>query len=426
MNLVVFQDAKRIGLLAGTSDRGVVFRYDKEYPASPDARSLSLSLPIQSDEFSSKECLPFFTGLLPDGDLKRKISEFLHVSESSTIKLLEALGGECAGAVTLINKEYYSADSQVNPVLPFENRYRKIDEIELSAMVEQMEQRPLLTGHQELRLSLAGAQQKLPLARFDGVWYLPLDGSLSTHILKPSRYPYPNLAVNEYICMQAASLCGLPVPSTELFLLDKTPIYVIERYDRKLLSEKPPIVERIHQEDSCQALCIMPDRKYESDGGPGFSRIISLVNDHLIAPILDIRTLLALIVFNFLMGNCDAHGKNISFLYPRQGKGRIQPAMLAPLYDLVSTTVYEGFTPKLSMKIGGEYNIDRIKRNHFILLGEDVHIGRPYMEKLLDTMSISVSRALDKISLFFDVPMKEPLISTMRDQVEKRIKQIES
>lgn len=177
MNLVVFQDAKRIGLLAGTSDRGVVFRYDKEYPASPDARSLSLSLPIQSDEFSSKECLPFFTGLLPDGDLKRKISEFLHVSESSTIKLLEALGGECAGAVTLINKEYYSADSQVNPVLPFENRYRKIDEIELSAMVEQMEQRPLLTGHQELRLSLAGAQQKLPLARFDGVWYLPLDGS---------------------------------------------------------------------------------------------------------------------------------------------------------------------------------------------------------------------------------------------------------
>lgn len=226
--------------------------------------------------------------------------------------------------------------------------------------------------------------------------------------------------------MQAASLCGLPVPSTELFLLDKTPIYVIERYDRKLLSEKPPIVERIHQEDSCQALCIMPDRKYESDGGPGFSRIISLVNDHLIAPILDIRTLLALIVFNFLMGNCDAHGKNISFLYPRQGKGRIQPAMLAPLYDLVSTTVYEGFTPKLSMKIGGEYNIDRIKRNHFILLGEDVHIGRPYMEKLLDTMSISVSRALDKISLFFDVPMKEPLISTMRDQVEKRIKQIES
>ncbi len=425
MNLVVLQYGEKIGLLAGTSDRGVVFRYDKEYLASSNSRSLSYSLPLRFDEFSSKECLPFFSGLLPDGELKRKISEFLHVSESSTLKLLEALGGECAGSITLVNEEEYRSDSFVSKEVPFESRYRKIEDAELSAMVGRMDQRPLLTGGSALRLSLAGAQQKLPLARFDGDWYLPLDGSPSTHILKPSRYPYPDLAVNEYICMQMASLCDLPVPLTELFFLDEIPVYVIERYDRKLLATNPPVVERLHQEDACQALGIMPDRKYESDGGPSFSHIVSLIHDNTAVPILEIRAILSLAVFNFLIGNCDAHGKNISFLFSKYEKQQNRSATLAPFYDLVSTTVYEGLSAKLSMKIGGEYRIDRIRRNHFISLGEEVQIGRPYMEKLLSSMMLSVSKALERIALLPGIPMKEPLIPTMRDQVGKRIKQIE-
>jgi hypothetical protein len=146
---------------------------------------------------------------------------------------------------------------------------------------------------------------------------------------------------------------------------------------------------------------------------------------HTSIPILAIQTLLSLAIFNFLIGNCDTHGKNISFLYPIQGKPRNRTATLAPLYDLVSTTVYEDLSSKLSMKIGGEYRIDHIRRNHFILFGEEVHVGRPYMEKLLDSMSTAVSRALERIALLSGILMKEPLITTMKEQVEKRVRQIE-
>ncbi|MBI9094243.1 MAG: type II toxin-antitoxin system HipA family toxin [Sphaerochaeta sp.] len=428
MNLVVQQGGEKIGLLCGSSDRGVVFSYDTEYLGSPQARALSHSLALRPEEFSSKECLPFFSGLLPDGEMKRKISEFLHVSESSTLKLLEALGGECAGSITLSKEEEkekeYCAASLVPEELPFESKYRKLVDSELSAMVGRMDYRPLLIGASDLRLSLAGAQQKLALARFEGDWYLPLGGSPSTHILKPSRYPYPDLAVNEYICMQVASLCGLPVPSTEVFLLEGTPVYVIERYDRTLHAGKSLSIERIHQEDACQALGIMPDRKYEFDGGPSFPQIVSLIHDIAASPILGMRTILGLAIFNFLAGNCDAHGKNLSFLYPGQGKDGKRSETLAPLYDLVSTTVYEDLSSKLSMKIGGEYRIERIRRNHFLTLGKDVQVGRPYMEKLLDTMILSVSNALDKIALLAEIPMMEPLVSSMRLQLEHRVRQI--
>lgn len=424
MNLVVLESGTRVGLLVGSADRGVVFSYDTEYLSSDDARALSLSLPLRLEKFSSKECLPFFTGLLPDGDLKRKISEFLHVSESSTLKLLDALGGECAGSVSLINEDVYSSLAVDSKDSTFESRYKKVGNSDLSAMVERMNRRPLLTGASDIRLSLAGAQQKLALARFDDIWYLPLDGAPSTHILKPSREPYPDLAVNEYVCMQVALLCGLPVPRTELFFLEETPFYVIERYDRKLIPGVPQGVKCIHQEDACQALGIMPDRKYESDGGPGLSQIVSLVNAHTGIPILAIRTLLSLAIFNFLIGNCDAHGKNVSFLYPVRGKDSNRSATLAPLYDLVSTTVYEDLSSKLSMRIGGEYRIDHIRRDHFILLGEEAHVGRPYMEKLLDSMSASVLQALERIALLPGIPMKDSLIKTMREQMEKRARQI--
>ncbi len=348
----------------------------------------------------------------------------MHVSESSTLKLLDALGGECAGSVSLINGDAYNASLVDLKSVTLGSRYKKLGNTNLSAMVERMNRRPLLTGASDLRLSLAGAQQKLPLARFEGIWYLPLEGAPSTHILKPSREPYPDLAVNEYVCMQVASLCGLPVPRTELFFLEETPFYVIERYDRKLITGVPQGIKRIHQEDACQALCLMPDCKYESDGGPGFSQILSLVHAHTSVPILAIRTLLSLAIFNFLVGNCDAHVRNISFLYPIQGKPRNRSATLAPLYDLVSTTVYEDLLSKLSMKIGGEYLIDHIRRNHFILLGEEALVGRPYMEKLLDSMSDAVPQALERVALLPGIPRKDSLITTMREQTEKRIRQI--
>ncbi|MDY0290002.1 MAG: HipA N-terminal domain-containing protein [Sphaerochaeta sp.] len=133
MNLVVLEDGTRVGLLAGSADRGVLFSCDREYLSSNDARPLSLSLPLRPEEFPS-----FFTGLLPDGNLKRKISEFLHVAESSTLKLLDILGVECAGSVSLINEDAYSSLAVDPKDSSFESRYRRIEESELSAMVDRI------------------------------------------------------------------------------------------------------------------------------------------------------------------------------------------------------------------------------------------------------------------------------------------------
>ena len=419
MKLHVFNYGTEVGILEGTPDRGILFTYDEAVVSDRSASPLSHSLPLRKEPFTAKECLPFFTGILPDGDLKHKISEYLHVSESSALKLLAALGGECAGTVSL-----YSADENGDVLsaaeLQVNSLYRKLGEGELAGMIERMDQRPLLTSDGDIRLSLAGAQQKISLAQFEGEWFLPLHGSPSTHILKPSRLPFPDLAVNEYACMQAANLCGLPVPETGLIWPGEDPVFVIARYDRSGGSGSSRSIQRVHQEDSCQALGILPDHKYESDGGPGFMDLFSLLNALVSAPVIDIRSLLSLAIYNFLIGNCDAHGKNLAFIRPPAGN-----ANLAPFYDLVSTTVYSDLSTKMSMKIGGEYRIDKIGREHFLKLGDSAGVGSRYMMQLLDSMSDVVSSSFTRLGARADFHRHGRLISRLCSGIEKRSTQIE-
>ncbi len=431
MNLIVRQFDHRIGILSGTPDRGIIFKYDNDYLSRPNAIAISHSLPLDGREYSTRECLPFFTGLLPDGELKRRISDYLHVSESSTLKLLEALGGECAGTISLTNEDEEDLAGSDSTNTKFEARYRKLETAEIASMIDRMAERPLLTIDRDLRLSLAGAQQKISLARFSDMWFLPLHGSPSTHILKPSRDPgassnlLPDLAVNEYFCMQAAKAVGLPVPDTELFFLDGIPVYIIARYDRDLFEAIDsgwiePKVRRIHQEDACQANNIMPDRKYQNDGGPGFAELVTLINECSKAPILDIRILLQAAIFNYLIGNCDAHGKNFSILYG-QTILKANNTRLAPLYDLVSTTAYEGLTTKLSMSIGGEYRIERIRLEHFMRLGAIAGVTEKYMRGLIDSKLIQVPQAIEKASgLSALLPYKD-LTDRIKRQMLERI-----
>ncbi|PKL10089.1 MAG: hypothetical protein CVV51_00515 [Spirochaetae bacterium HGW-Spirochaetae-7] len=106
MRLIVRQFGRRVAILESTPDRGVVFSYDREYLASERAAPLSISLPLRDGEYSQAEAVPFFSGLLPDGDLRRRIADYLHVSAASTLRLLDALGGECAGTVSIERDDY--------------------------------------------------------------------------------------------------------------------------------------------------------------------------------------------------------------------------------------------------------------------------------------------------------------------------------
>lgn len=373
MKLRVYLHENLCGYLYTTADRGIVFCYDDSYLASNGAIPLSISLSLQKKEFSQKECLPYFSGLLPEGEIKRKISSYLHVSESSTVKLLEALGGECAGTVVFSSEDNPIPKLKTEYELSEEN-YTPISDQEIADLIDRMEENPLVFSRKDFRLSLAGAQQKIALAFFGGKWFVPKGNAPSTHIIKPTRQDFPDIAQNEYLCMQIAKIFLDDVATSILLDFCGKKVFCVKRFDRILSGNA---IRRVHQEDMCQALGIMDDKKYQADGDPSVKDMYELLSKISSNPIVDLQKMLSSVVFQFLIGNCDAHGKNFSIL--ENGTS----IYLSTAYDIVSTVVYPSLTRKLSMKIGNEYEIDRITRHHFIELADKIGVKISVFNKIL-------------------------------------------
>jgi serine/threonine-protein kinase HipA len=269
------------------------------------------------------------------------------------------------------------------------NNYELLNGNRLSEFIEKMNTRPLIKADDKLRLSLAGAQEKLALAKINGEWYLPLNGAPSTHILKPTRTgSLSSLAQNEYICMKLAKSFGLPVPDVDLLNIAGKDIFVVERYDR---IKEADSIQRLHQEDFCQALGIMSTSKYQNDGGPGIADIFKTILKVCTVPALESQKFLRYVLFNYLMGNCDSHGKNYSLLYKNN---RVE---LSPLYDVVSTIIYSGLTEKLSMKIGKHYEIQKVTQEDFSLLAESLNIKYSVLSKIFDDFARKYIPAFEEL-----------------------------
>lgn len=408
MKLSVFLGNEKAGSLESRDNRGVIFIYDKNYLMNKNAVPLSASLPLQSEEFSQKQCIPFFSGLLPEEDSRKKIADYLHISETSTLKLLEALGGECAGLISILT-EGDSLFTETSYSLNSEN-YELLDDKKLSAFIEKMNTRPLIKADDKLRLSLAGAQEKLALTKIKGEWYLPLNGAPSTHILKPARTgSLSSLAQNEYICMKLAKSFGLPVPVVDLLKIAGKDVFVIERYDR---IKDGNLIQRLHQEDFCQALGIMSTSKYQNDGGPGIADIFNTITKVCTVPALETQKFLRYVIFNYLMGNCDSHGKNYSLLYKNN---RVE---LSPLYDVVSTVIYPGLTEKLSMKIGKHYEIQKVSKEDFSLLAESLNIKYTIFQKIFDDFGKKYISAFEELKA--DEKVSADILNSIFEVVEIR------
>ena len=385
MKLKVYFGNEKAGSLESTENRGVIFSYDKNYLQNKNAVPLSASLPLQAEEFSQKQCIPFFSGLLPEEDSRKKIADYLHISETSTFKLLEVLGGECAGLISILPEEN-EVPQTVSYSLNSDN-YEPLEPDRLADFIEKMNTRPLMRADENLRLSLAGAQEKLALANLDGKWYLPLNGAPSTHILKPTRTgSLSSLAQNEYACMKLAKSFGLPVPEVDLQNIAGKDVFIVERYDR---IKKEDSVQRLHQEDFCQALGIMSTSKYQNDGGPGIADIFSAIKKNCTVPALETQKFLRYVIFNYLIGNCDSHGKNYSLLFKNK------MIELAPLYDAVSTIIYPGLTDKLSMKIGKHYEIQKVTKEDFSLLAENLDIKGSVISKIFADFATKAHKAFE-------------------------------
>ncbi|MFA6093234.1 MAG: type II toxin-antitoxin system HipA family toxin [Elusimicrobiota bacterium] len=359
------------------------FQYDPNWLSTPGAIPLSLRLPLQQEPSEPGHARGFFANLLPEADVRARIARELGVSESNDFKLLEELGGDCAGALSLL-PEGASPETA--------GEYQLISPKELDRMIEGMPQRPLLRAQEGLRLSLAGAQEKIPVYLKDDRIYLPRGSNASSHILKPAIARFPNTVENEAFCMMLAAESGLRVPKVSI-RKGRNCAYLIERYDRKTTPDGK--LARIHQEDFCQALGVDYGRKYEGEGGPGLKDCFALLDKHSSEPILDKRDLLRATVFNHLIGNCDAHAKNFSLLF--EG-GSIR---LAPFYDLISTRVYGTLSTKYAMRIGGQLRGEWVAKEHWLKLAEEAEVGTKAVLSICEEIGENLPAAADRLAARF-------------------------
>jgi serine/threonine-protein kinase HipA len=388
--LIVYLHGRRIGELTQAEDAPPVFTYDAVYLAEGDAVPLSRQLPLQADPFSGRIVRAFFAGILPEADARERIAAILGISAENDFGLMERIGGECAGSVSLLSPD-------APPPAQGEGRLRWLNADELAAIIRELPRRPLMAGEDGVRLSLAGAQAKLPVilpsagdASY-GEAALPLDGAPSTHIIKPEPERFPGLAANEAFCMALARAVGLNAAETEWRMIGDTPCLIARRYDRVVGADDA--VERIHQEDFCQALGIPPERKYQQEGGPSLPDCFALLRDWSTVPVLDVPEFLDAVIFGVLIGNADAHAKNFSFLY--SGAGR----RLAPLYDQVCTLAWPELSKTLSMKIGSAAILPEVSPEHFRHLASKAGLGWPMARERLSDMCHRVSEAVTRIAI---------------------------
>lgn len=358
-----------VGILEQTSTGRIEFRYSKDWLQKDGAHPLSQSLPLEDRVFEERECVGFFGGLLPEEHNREIIARNLGISARNDFAMLREIGGECAGAVSLLDLDATEVSHAQN--------YQSVSEAELSDLLDQLPQRPLLAGQNEVRLSLAGAQNKLALYKGADGFALPLNESPSTHILKPEIDRFPNLVENEAYCLRLAGACGLPVSRAESVCFGKHRCLLVERYDRR--GDVDGNILRLHQEDFCQALGISTRIKYQNEGGPGLADCFDLVRRAASAPGRDLIHLFNGVVFNYLIGNNDAHGKNFSLLYREVRGGRV--AELAPFYDLVSTASYNELSPKMAMKIGGQYVPDKLRQSDWERFWERIGFSQKQTRK---------------------------------------------
>ena len=344
--------------------------YDADWVTAPGAFPLSPALPFQPSAggYAVGAVKRFVENLLPEGRALDITATTYRVSKSNIYALISALGTETTGAF-----RFWRSD-EVPPVVAAKPP-REVTREELDERIAARDQIPLAVWDGKVRMSIAGVQDKLmvyldrPLGD-GGRLFLVEPPLASTHILKPdtARQVTPHLVVNEHFCMSLARRMKLPVAEVDIYRTPR-PVLVVRRFDRVVEKgvahgANEPTVQRLHIIDACQASDLPESYKYERNLGSSqqvrnvregvsfemlFERVEQTVNKAVAR-----MTLLRWSLFQFLIGNCDAHGKNFSFFVRREG---LDPA---PWYDLVSVVQYAGIDHELAMAWGDAFSLNEV------------------------------------------------------------------
>jgi len=378
--LVALLDGKEIGRVRNDPRGRLTFVYDDQWRNAPDAYPLSLSMPLAAKQHGPSVVQAFLWGLLPDNELVlgRWATKF-QVSARNAFALISKVGEDCAGAVQFVTPDRLDTIRSGT-----EDGVEWLSEPDIAKRL-----RILRNDHAAWRLpgdtgqfSLAGAQPKTALLLRNRRWGIPSGRTPTTHILKPPTGHFDGHSENEHFCLMLARNLGLPAAQSRVLRFEKEIAIVIERYDRQ---RKGKETIRVHQEDICQALGIMPTKKYQNEGGPGAADIVELLRASSTDGAADVKTFVDAIGFNWLIGGTDAHAKNYSLLV-----GGGPHVRLAPLYDVASMLPYDEFDlqkPKLAMKIGGEYKLGLISLRQWQRFARETHVNADELIARLEAMA---------------------------------------
>jgi len=415
--LLALLNGRQIGRVHRDKRGRLSFVYAADWREAPEAYPLSLSMPIAAAEHGHPPIEAFLWGLLPDNEaiLDRWARRF-QVSARNPFALVSHVGEDCAGAVQFVRPERVEAclTADAEPV-EWLNEHAVAERLRLLRADPSAWRAPRDTA----QFSLAGAQPKTALLLENERWGVPSGRTPTTHILKPPTGAFDGHAENEHFCLVLARRLGLPTATSTIMHFEDQVAIVIQRYDRQRTERG---LVRIHQEDICQALGVLPTRKYENEGGPGARAIVELLRTHSNERETDVSTFLDALAFSWLAAGTDAHAKNYALLIGDAGRVR-----LAPLYDLASALPFDDMQFQkltLAMKIGPDYRLRDIGEQEWRRLAENLRVDP---DGLLQRLTDLATRLPDEAAAVRDrlrsEGLQHDLIERLCDRLSARADQ---
>jgi serine/threonine-protein kinase HipA len=420
--LNVFLNSRLVGQLRRETSGAISFQYDQSWLDWESALPVSLSLPIREQPYIGAPVLAVFENLLPDNDaLRRQIAACARAEGPDAYSLLAAIGHDCVGALQFLPRDSQPAPAGAIDAVP-------VSEREIATILDNLAIAPLgISEDESFRISIAGAQEKTALLRWNDRWWKPRGTTATTHIFKPSIGKLPNgvdlrsSVENEYLCLKILKELGLPATNADMKTFGDRRVLIVERFDRLWTRDKRLL--RLPQEDCCQALSVPPNLKYESDGGPGIPGIVRLLrgSDEAVS---DQRSFLKATIVFWLMGASDGHAKNFSvFLSPG---GRFH---MTPLYDVISAQpsvdskqiLWKQFRLAMAFGTKPHHQIRQIAPRHFFQTAAKAGLGRQVVDSIIQELLTISSAAVDSVLSKLPKKFPEQVASSIAAGIKRRL-----
>jgi serine/threonine-protein kinase HipA len=404
-NVPVYFEQRRVGTV-DVDKAGPNFLYDPAWLALRGAFPISVTMPLTADRINSDVFLPWAANLLPESEQLRTLGQLLGMARSDVVGLLSAIGGDTAGALS------FGQPGRTASV-----QWRLVGSPEdLETVIEELPSKPYLVGDEGVSMSLAGVQTKLAVAIDDaGHVCIPMNGSPSTHILKPDSPRLLGGVQNEAFCLALARRLNIPTPNFTTGRAGKRAYLLVQRYDRLAAGDR---WRRLHQEDYCQALGKPPSAKYESNQtgvpGPTLTEMFEVTRRCL--PPIEIVRLLDIVIFNVVACNTDAHAKNYSIMV--RGNG----VSLAPIYDVMCGEVWDNVTKKLAQAVAGKRRGDCLDARDWQRFARECGLNaRQIIDRVRTLASLALAEARPAELEVAAMPAGEhAILSRTREAVEHR------